>query len=262
MPAITAHYFFGQEVFKKLPKEIQMFIGRNKAAFDLGLQGPDLLFYYKPFKINEVTKQGSQIHWQVAEEIINLAIKTTKETTDDTELSYLLGFACHFVLDSSLHNEISQIAPEIKDHFLLEAEMDRRIILENYLGKPHIFKRYKLVKTNFRRYGWLQTIYPNVEIKKLKKCVRSIAFYMHLLYSKGDIKKKLLAYMEKMLRKEGSFTSMMINKQENKKFSKPANKLCKRIDGIVMTGVMAIANIYECVQSDATLHELFNKNFE
>lgn len=262
MPALATHYFFGQEVLKRLPQEIHAFICSNKSAFDLGLQGPDILFYYKPFKPNEITKLGSYIHWQNAEKIINSAILAIKETKDDLALSYLLGFACHFILDSSLHSDISRIAPKIKDHFLLEAEMDRQIISKNYLDKPYMLKRYKLIKTCFWRYDWLQIIYPNVKIKKLKKCVRSIAFYQRFLYSRGDIKKKLLIFMEKALKKDGTFTSMMINKQKNEKFSRPVSELCKKLDGIFIKGVVAIKNIYGCMQSDIALHSLFNKNFE
>ena len=43
MPATYAHYQFGKLVYKALLKEIQTIIKENKAAYLLGLHGPDLV---------------------------------------------------------------------------------------------------------------------------------------------------------------------------------------------------------------------------
>ena len=48
MPASYAHYRFGQAVFSRLPVEKQKIIQAHSALYDLGLQGPDLLFHSRP----------------------------------------------------------------------------------------------------------------------------------------------------------------------------------------------------------------------
>ena len=45
MPAVYAHYKFGREVYRALPQEIRQILRENKAAYLIGLHGPDLLFY-------------------------------------------------------------------------------------------------------------------------------------------------------------------------------------------------------------------------
>ena len=50
MPSTYAHYRFGQEVLKELPNDIKKIIIENKELYDIGLHGPDLLFYYLPLK--------------------------------------------------------------------------------------------------------------------------------------------------------------------------------------------------------------------
>ena len=52
MPSTYAHYRFGQEVLKELPNDIKKIIIENKELYDIGLHGPDLLFYYLPLKNN------------------------------------------------------------------------------------------------------------------------------------------------------------------------------------------------------------------
>ena len=48
MPSTYAHYRFGQEVLKELPNDIKKIIIENKELYDIGLHGPDILFYYLP----------------------------------------------------------------------------------------------------------------------------------------------------------------------------------------------------------------------
>ncbi len=128
MPSIAAHYYFGQEIVKRIGRgnpEITEIIHRNKAVFDLGLQGPDLLFYYRPYTKNKVTGLGNEIHSNPAKDFINYALRNIREVKSNAALGYLMGLTCHFILDSSLHGEINEYAPEVRQHLLLEAEMDR-----------------------------------------------------------------------------------------------------------------------------------------
>ena len=47
MPTTYAHYKFGKEVMSALPRPLQNSIENKRALFDIGLHGPDILFYYK-----------------------------------------------------------------------------------------------------------------------------------------------------------------------------------------------------------------------
>ena len=58
MPTTYAHYKFGGEVVNTLPRLLQRSIENNRELFDLGVHGPDLLFYYKALTKNPVNGQG------------------------------------------------------------------------------------------------------------------------------------------------------------------------------------------------------------
>jgi hypothetical protein len=261
MPALTAHYYFGQKVLKLLPKELQSVIEKNKTAFDFGLQGPDFLFFYKPYKKNKVSGMGKKIHGEPASLIISNAIDKIKETPRQQALVYLLGFACHFVLDSSVHGEIFQITANGVEHNLLEAEIDRQVIEKYYSREPEKFKRHNLIKIDTESFEWMQNIYPELSVKLLKKCARGFVFYIWLLYSKGNAKKKLFTFAEKALCREGEFTSMMIGGQKDETYYQTAKDVCKQIEGITAAGAEAVVNIYSCIKENGILLELFEKNF-
>ncbi len=49
MPGFVTHYVFGLNAYKNLPDpDIKRIIKERRNAFSLGLQGPDLFFYFMP----------------------------------------------------------------------------------------------------------------------------------------------------------------------------------------------------------------------
>jgi hypothetical protein len=260
MPAFTAHHYFGQEVAKRLPAGIAALIARHAPAFDLGLQGPDLLFYYKPYRTNDVLVRGELLHRVQADETIGRAARAVRKSGEGRALCYPLGFACHFVLDSGLHGDIAQTAPELPEHFRLETEMDRQIILTHYSQRPEAFKRHRLVRLSARDCGWPRLIYPDTNEKQLKKCVRGMAFYLGLLRAHG-LKKRLLMAAESALRQPGFFSGMIVG-DKNERYYAPAQELCRRLEDLVPAGADAVMHVYECVAEKAPLPETFHGNFE
>ena len=61
MPATYAHYKFGKKVYRALPSELRKIIKENGAAYMLGLHGPDLLFYYRPYFKNRINQRGVEM---------------------------------------------------------------------------------------------------------------------------------------------------------------------------------------------------------
>ena len=71
-----------------------------------------------------------------------------RETGDEALLAYLLGFGCHYLLDSSCHLFVNEMNDKGRiSHSLLEIEFDRFLMEEN--GKnPYAFYPSDCIKTN------------------------------------------------------------------------------------------------------------------
>ena len=52
MPSTYAHYRMGQEVIKQVSAPAHDIIMKHKQLYDIGLHGPDILFYYHPANIS------------------------------------------------------------------------------------------------------------------------------------------------------------------------------------------------------------------
>jgi len=260
MPAIAAHYYFGQEVFKLLPEEIKILIKEHRQAFNLGLQGPDLLFYYKVWKKNEIVDMGHNLHRHPADTFISRALKNIKAMPSLDAQAYLLGFACHHVLDSTFHGRIAQLAPDGRGHLLLEAELDRQIA-EKYLGfAVKKFKRNQLVKVETNDFEWIKLIYPELSLEALRECARNLAFFTWLLDSRSKLLKGIIDLAEKALHQEGNFSSMMLHKGRDEMYYKPAMEILSRMSGTAAAGADAVKNVFSCFKGDCALMGSFEKN--
>jgi len=256
MPAVAAHYSFGQEVLGLLPGSIKSFIEENKPAFDLGLQGPDLLFYYKVWKKNEVVDRGHELHRQTAGSFIRAALTSLEQNPGSPQAeAYLLGFACHFVLDSTFHGRISELAPEDSEHRLLEAELDRQLMDKYSCG------RHEFLRTDRSDIAWLKLLYPGLSVKVLKKCAAGFLRLTALLDSKNPLIKFMIGLAEKALHKEGSFSSMSLKEEPDGKYFGPAREILDGMSPAAVSGAEAVKSVYLSLREGTALTESFEKNF-
>ena len=62
MPSTYAHFRFGQEVYKELLPKCRTVIDAFRPLYDIGLHGPDILFYYHALQPNAVSAVGFEAH--------------------------------------------------------------------------------------------------------------------------------------------------------------------------------------------------------
>ena len=75
MPTTYTHYRFGKEVISALPRPLQGAIENHRELFDIGLHGPDILFYHKALIKTPVNAQGYAMHEKMADEFSKKAYR-------------------------------------------------------------------------------------------------------------------------------------------------------------------------------------------
>ena len=132
MPTTYAHYRFGKEVTEALPRGLQNTIEYHRDLYDIGLHGPDILFYYKALKSHPVNQQGHTVHENFADTFFEHAVSVIEKAEDPTAARvYIYGVICHFALDSECHPYIEKMIRESGiSHCELEMEFDRYLALD------------------------------------------------------------------------------------------------------------------------------------
>lgn len=132
MPAIYAHRVFGEKVLSALSPALADKLSDHLPLFQMGLHGPDLLFYYKPFYKTPLGRLGTLLHSCTGRQVIDTMLEVTAklpEEEQDAGFAYTLGFACHYLLDSACHPYVNQLVKAGKaPHCTVEGEFDLWLI--------------------------------------------------------------------------------------------------------------------------------------
>ena len=93
MPTTYTHYIYGQEVLCLLDKKIQKKIQPYIKYYNIGVHGPDILFYYRAFCKNEVNQYGVKVHDRTMREFLHHAFFVYERQQQKPEaFAYLAGF--------------------------------------------------------------------------------------------------------------------------------------------------------------------------
>ncbi len=106
MPATVTHAFFAKDVCDILPNEIRkkLNLGRCK----MFSQSVDSLMFYNLFSVlpgKKIRKFQHYFHTHQSQEFFTNLLRFMKDNniTDTDTCSFLVGFICHYALDSTLH---------------------------------------------------------------------------------------------------------------------------------------------------------------
>lgn len=130
MPSTYAHRKFGARVLEQLPVELKKVVEGHRQLFDIGLHGPDLLFYYHAAKTNPVSSLGNAMHDRPGRVFFERARGVVCHAQDrEAALAYALGFVCHFALDSTCHPYVERYTRESGvTHCEIETEFDNALM--------------------------------------------------------------------------------------------------------------------------------------
>ena len=165
MPSTYAHRRFGADVLALLPDGLRATLEQHRELYDIGLHGPDLMFYYKALQSNPVNRLGNAMHEQKGEVFFTRARTVVENATDKSAaLAYALGFVCHFALDSICHPYVEAYVRESGvGHCEIETEFDNALMREDGLD-PIKFFTASHIKPSRERAEVIAPFYEGVTV--------------------------------------------------------------------------------------------------
>ena len=198
MPAAYTHYRFGRDVLALLPEELRGVITAHRALYDIGLHGPDIFFFYRPLGHNSVIRLGHALHEQSGETVFRRMMTLYDRNPSPAAQAYLLGFLCHFALDSSCHGYVGQMAALGVGHSLLETQLDRSFLVEDKRD-PCTFNPTGHIKITGEGAAVIAAFFPQVTVREVEESVRSMVKVQKLLLPTSAAKRKLLMGSTRLL---------------------------------------------------------------
>lgn len=230
MPNIIAHMWCGETAYTKTNADLlRKAIREYHGVFMLGCQGPDPFYLYhrmpwqskKDFK--EVLHYGDVLHKEHINETFRMLLEESRESMNHLDIAYVMGFMCHWALDSVAHPyifyETDSLTEDIGNlHQLFETYIDKGVLIINKLDVTD-FQTYKLLKhpeeTAQRVFDLLAPIFKKLDNLDLQYCqvaesIRDFHNDQKLFYDPSGRKIKWVGLLENAVGMPGMGTGMMV----------------------------------------------------
>ena len=264
MPSTFAHKVFGDMVLKKLPEGIRPG-GQRLRLYMIGLHGPDILFYYKGLKPNEVNAIGYGQHGKPAADFFGPGAEVfhSEENHSRRELdrAYLIGFVCHFVLDAACHGYIEKkIKVSGVPHTEIETEFDRYLMVKRGLD-PVRKKLTGHIHPTMANSRTIAPFFPPLTQEEVFEALNSMIFYNRLLIAPKKPKRRLI---HSLLRATGNYEEMhgmMVNLEPNPLCSDSNLRLEKLMDSALDPCLDMIRKYMDTLDNGAPLPDGMDRTF-
>ena len=199
MPTTYAHDLFGKMVYHRLDPEIQEKIKKYQTTYQIGLHGPDILFYVRPFHKNRFNQMAHRLHREEAAGFFERGRELYQKTGNEEILVYLLGFICHFMLDSTCHPYISEYMKKTgARHDEIETEFDRALMVRT--GKdPFHYQPGSVIRIEKNSVDAISEVMEGMSHKDIVRALMGSKFYTRLPICDSEKKRKVKLAVARIL---------------------------------------------------------------
>ena len=261
MPSTYAHRRFGANVLEHLPDELRAQLEQNRELYDIGLHGPDLLFYYHAAKSNPVGALGNAMHEEPGRVFFDRARRVVHcEADRDAALAYALGFVCHFALDSTCHPYVEQFTRESGvTHCEIETELDNALMREDGLD-PIKFFTASHIKPSRERAEVIAPFYEGVTVDETLAAMKGMITVHHLLQAANPVKRWVVLTGMRVAGKYEFMHGLVANPQPNPKCVQSSQKLEELYKAAVPLAVRLIEEYVENKPLGVEYQHTFGEN--
>lgn len=261
MPSVYAHYRFGKDMFQLLPPELKEMIQPYRDLYNIGLQGPDLLFFYRPVFHNYVNRLGYQIHDWKGKKFFQTAVRLIRsQKHKEIFLSYICGVLCHYALDLTCHPYVdSLVSTKNLNHCAIEGAFERVLLVEDHLPLNSLVTGS--LKPSKQAAYIISQFYGKATGKQILSALHSMILLNDALRMKESLFKKSIFLILRLIGKYDNIAGMIITPTAMPEFAESDKELRKRFELAKSVALNLITEFLSSVESGHPLSSQFNATF-
>lgn len=262
MPTTYAHDLFGKMVYHRLCPEIQEEIKKYQTTYQIGLHGPDILFYVRPFHKNRFNKMAHRLHRENAAGFFEKGRRVWQETQKEEILVYLMGFICHFMLDSTCHPYISNYMKKTgAAHDEIETEFDRALMLRT--GKdPFHYQPGSVIHIEKNSVDAIAEVLEGMSRRDIVRALMGTRFYTKLPICESERKRKIKLAISRIFFLHRFADGRIIRKEPKENCLESTRELTRLFCSAVPETVAMIEAYYQSRNQSDKLNDRFNRNYK
>ena len=257
MPAIYAHHRFGEYVASQLNKEMKDLIKKHEKEFSIGLQGPDVFLFYRPWKQNELIEYGTHLHRTPARWMFQRGMGNGRNSA---AYAYMLGVVCHYVLDNACHAYIAEHeAATGVSHMEIESEFEK-MLMRKCGNDPFSYRTDFLIPIDEDTSATLYEFYDVYDEAKMRFALRWMRNFKQLFIEPRPWAKQLLNGMM-TITGYGKYKGQILQLKDNPACAESNEQLYRLCKEAIPRAVDMIYELDQCKQSGEALSEKWDYTF-
>lgn len=275
MPAFYAHDRFGKQIAGEIRnradggagetdwKGLLRMIESYPAQYAIGLQGPDIFFFHRPYAPGAVAEYGHHLHRVSALPFFEKGLTVVERYGRDSgQYAYLLGFICHFALDSGCHPRIGELIAETGvQHLEIEEEFEKYLLRKD--GKdPLVYPLADLVSQDAETCQAIAPFYENITPKIAAQSLRDLRRVKKLLTAPGRGKQGAINTALRLTGHYAQLKGLMHQRRDNPACAETNVELFSLMEQAVSRGMYLIGRFDRSLIGGEALCDDFDRNFE
>lgn len=261
MPTTYAHYSFGERVRTGLQKDIEELILENLPLYQIGQNGPDILFYHNPLGHDFVNELGHEIHRQSGLQFFLKARSTLmKNDAQRPATAYVLGVLCHFMLDTECHPLVRQMESEDFTHNRIEAAFDQALMERDGLD-PMSYRPTRHIKPRADFAAVISPFYEGVSPKQIEESLRSMRRALNLFVSPGVGKRFFVVAGMKLAGQYEALSGLLMERNPDPGHIVHNRELMTAYEEAVPKAVFQVNQLYKAIKENGPLDRRLDRNF-
>lgn len=158
-----------------MPADVRGTAKRHRQLFDVGLHGPDPLFFYRSVFSGKAHRMGRKFHLQTGGEFFSRVCRNLRLEPSEGAQAYLYGVLCHYALDAQCHGLTAQSNGE---SFLYPMEVERefdRFLMEldgdSLPEEMHLAEHMLLTDQEYRL---ISRFYPGTDTRAVRMSLKRL----------------------------------------------------------------------------------------
>lgn len=219
MPGFATHYLFGVTTMQK-QKHTPLYapVHQHPTVYGIGLQGPDIFFYYLPDVLPAEMNPGTAAHRERTGRFLYYLIQSRRlfDKPDEREIAYayILGFLGHYTLDTTCHPYIfGRTHYDPKDisyygrHVYLETDIDAFLLAHYKKMLPSEFRQSDSIRLTSKEcrivagilYYTYRNVFPELKLSyfHIYTAIRFLRIALFGLRDPSGKKKSLVRLVER-----------------------------------------------------------------
>ena len=261
MPTHYAHLLFGKKVRAALPDDLRTVADAVEDAFLTGLHGPDVLFYHRPLAPDPIRREAFAMHDRPGTQFFEHARQVLRQEDTPIRRSYLAGFFCHYMLDSTCHPLVDTLIEETGvDHNEIETELDRYLLTREG-REPFQVDTVAHVHPSQELAAAMAPFYPPATPEQVRRAMGTMKRYVRLTRVRNPVARGVMFGGLRLVGMYASYRGIFLNVEPNGACKEGVQQLADRLEAAVAPTVEQMGRLFAALDSGAALDERLKLTF-